>query len=225
MNIPPDHIFQEIDSDNCGPCCLEMVYKAKGIKRNVADILRDFHFGPKGGVTYPPQLALDLKKHGVKTRLTMSNPRVIAPAWMNLSKPELIENLKKWLTLYPKHEWHMFGLHVLFYLLDGGEFLIKSYTVEDLKQMIKNGSWLGLGLDEVWLWGHRIPSGKNEIDDLYHGSYGHFVLVKEMRNDKFVVSDPFPANIPGKCGIYEVSGEELLNASLIWSATIIEILK
>ncbi len=222
--LPKEHVFQAENDQNCGPCCLQMIYSLKGKKRTVKEILADFHFEEKGRSTYPGQIARDLLRHGIRTKLTIANPRVISPAWVGKSRAELIELLKLWATLQDKHEWHLYGLHLLFYLQEGVEVVLKPIGQEDLQQMVDRQSLLILALDEVWLWGHRYKSKKAEIDDLGGKTQGHFILVKSRKGDNFSVYDPYPTIQPDVNGEYEVDGKKLLNALLTWSATIIEVL-
>lgn len=216
-------MFQAEDDQNCGPCCLQMLYLLKGKKRTVKEILADFHFEEKGRSTYPAQLARDLIRQGLQTKLTIANPRVIAPDWAGKSKAELIELLKQWLSLQDKHDWHLYALHLLFYLQEGGEVVLKPINEKDLQQMIDRGSLLLLAVDEVWLWGHRYKDKKAEIDDVGGRTHGHFVLVKSRTGDQFSVFDPYPTIQPEAHGEYLVDGKKLVNALLTWSATVVEI--
>lgn len=224
MDFPPEHVFQEIDSDNCGPCCLEMIYKIKNKTRSIKDILRDWSLPDKGRPTFPAQLARDLNNNGIKTKLIVSNPRVVSPAWFRLPKNELIENIKLWLTIHSKHDWRTFGLHLLFYLQEGGEVEFKTLSPSVLKEKVNKESLLILGLDEVWIWGHRIGGKEHRIDDINQGTTGHFVLVRSVKNEKYEVWDPYPTNLENKHGVYCVDGDELVNSLLIWSGSIVEIL-
>ena len=223
-NLPPEHVFQDEDSDNCGPSCLEMVYRKKGLDISLVQILQELNLEAKGSVTFPPQLARNLLAHGLRTNLVVANSQFISPAWKNFGRRELMDNLKNWLTFQPTHEWHVYGLHSLFYLEEGGDIELKSFESDYLKKLIDRGSILVLCVDEVWLWGHRFKEHVSEIDDLRSKSWGHFVVVSEYNNDNFTILDPYPTGLPGKEGVYEVSGVDLVNATLTWSATILEVL-
>jgi len=225
IQLPKEHIFQKENDECCGPCCLSMVYKIKGKNISLGQILKDLKLGEKGLPTYPPQLARHLNSNGLRTKLTISNSQVISPAWANEVKSKVIENLKYWVTFQPKHDWHEFGLHALFYLQEGGEIELKSYGISDIKKMLDSGSTLILGVDEVFIWKHRFKEHKAEIDEIKGKSYGHFIVVTGYKDNKFSVLDPYPTKIPNKYGSYEVNGNDLLNASLIWAATILEVLK
>lgn len=206
---------------------MAMVYAIKGKKISVQDILKDFHHDEKGDPTYPPQLTRHFLQHGLKTKVTISNSRAISPAWGNISREELIENLKLWITLHQKDDWREYGLQVLFYLQEKGEIALQSYTSQTLKEMLDRGSLLILGVDEDWIWGHRFKQeGKKRIiDDIKGNVEGHFVLITGYQDNKFHVLDPFPTNIEGRHGTYDIDVNQLTNASLIWASTIVEILK
>lgn len=223
--LPSEHVFQQKDDNNCGPSTLEMVYRFKGIDRNVSQILKDFHFGPKGELTYPPQLARDLQRNGLKTNLLISSPSVISPAWAQWNKDQLIDALKDWVTLNPKHEKHVLGLHTLFYLQEGGEITLNSYSSEDWRQMLDKESLLVVGVDEVWLWGHRFKEYEAEIDNYKGKTEGHFVLVTGHTDNKFSVLDSYPTNLEDRHGQYEVEQNQLVNASLLWEGMVVEVLK
>lgn len=223
-DLPSEHVFQQPDDSNCGPSTLEMVYRFKGIDRDVPQILKDFHFGPKGELTYPPQLARDLQRNGVKTNLLISSPSVVSPAWSEWNNDQLIDALKDWVTLNPEHEKHVLGLHTLFYLQEGGSIDIHSYAADDWKQMLDRKSLLIVGVDEVWLWGHRFKEFESEIDDMKGKSDGHFVLVTGYTDNRFSVLDPYPTGLKNRNGQYEVEQSQLINASLLWEGMVVEVI-
>jgi len=222
MKLPKEHIFQKPGDDNCGPCCLAMVYSLKG-KQVPRDL--NLKLKKKGKTTYTPQLASYLLKNEIKPKLFISNPQVISPAWSNLPKEKIIKNLKSWLMINPKRGWKTFGRHLLTYLRNGGEIELKSYTTEDFKKLLDKGSLLVLCLDEVWLWGHRFIKGKAKIDEIGGETHGHFVVVTKYNNGKFEIYDPYPTTVLGRFGVYWIDGNQLLNASLIWASTILEVKK
>lgn len=224
-NLPPQHVFQNEDDSNCGPSTLEMVYRTKGISRDIKQILKDFHLDSKGDLTYPPQLARDLQRNGLRTNLLISSPSVISPAWKEWSTIEQIEALKLWATLNPKNDNHIIGLHTLFYLQEGGSISLTSYDATDLKQRLDQESLLIVGLDEVWIWGHRFQEYKAQVDEFKGKSDGHFVLVNGYNENRFSVLDPYPTNLSDRHGQYEVEENQLVNASLLWEGMIVEVLK
>ena len=225
--LPDYHVFQGPHSDICGPCSLAMVYSLKGKPVTLDDVLRDFKLDHKGKPMWASQLIRHLHKNGLATTLTVSTSRVASPAWANLSKVELIENLKTWLTLHPKDDWHFNNMNVLFYLQEGGQLNLASYTASSLKAMLDNGSMLILCIDEDWVWGHRLDrSGEQvRVDDLSGYLEGHFVVVTGYEGNMFHVLDPYPTNIEGRHGMYDVEEERIVNASLTWDPQVIEILK
>ncbi len=224
IKLPPQHVFQKEDDDNCGPSCLAMIYRFKGRDYKVSKVLKDLNLEKNGEPTYPAQLARHLNKNNIKTKLTFSNSNIISPAWATWDNKQIIEALKDWVVLQPNHEWHKFALQTLFYLQEGGIIELKSYTVEDFKRMLDRGSLIILCIDEVWIWGHRMRTHKAETDEIRGKSHGHFVVVTKYHQNTFTVLDPYPTNIESRHGSYTVEGHQLLNSSLIWASTILEIL-
>jgi len=224
-NLPEEHIFQNVDDENCGPACLAMAYRILGKKVDVEEILKDLKIKKKGRPTFPPELAGHLLRNNIKTRLIISSPRIISPAWADLNNKELVKNLEVWLALQKNHRaiMYKFAKQLVPYVKSGGVVELKSYSSSDLKEMLDNGSLLILCVDEVWLWGHRLISFTSKIDEFKGKSSGHYVLVKSYHGDKFEVYDPFPTKIPERNGIYWIDQNQLLNASLIWAATVLEI--
>jgi hypothetical protein len=206
-----------------------MVYALRGKKITVDDILHDFKQDKKGKATYVPQLARHLQKNGLKTRVHVSSSKVVSPAWAELEKSQLIDNLKTWLTLHSKDDWHLNNLYALFYLEDGGELLVESYTAKTLQDMLDRGSTLIVCVDEDWVWGHRLKRQPEDqevhVDELAGKLEGHFVVVTGYDGDHFHVLDPFPTNIPNRHGEYDIEVNQLTNASLTWDPQIIEVLK
>lgn len=227
--LPKEHVFQESDSFTCGPCCLAMVYSYKGKKISLKDILNDFHHPEKGKPTYAPQLARHLNKNGVKTRLLTSTSHVLSPAWKNLPREEVIEQLKEWIALHPKNLWLMDAIHNLFFLQEGGNVEQVSYTAQTIREMLDRGSLVILCIDEDWVWEHRFKLDKSKtkrVPNEVEGEVeGHFVLVTKYNGDTFHVLDPFPTNLENRHGEYDINMNQLTNASLTWDAEVIEVLR
>jgi|SRR5579872_745175 len=226
IQLPPEHIFQESDSYTCGPCCLAMVYSLKGKHILLSDILSDFNHPEKGKPTYIPQLAEHLEKNGIKTKLLVSTSKLLSPAWSRLPVAELIENLEKWLKVHKSNPFIKDVEYMISYLKKGGTVEQDSYTTRTLKEMLDRGSVVILGVDEDWIWGHRLKleGHKRVVDDIAGGVEGHFVLIKSYKGQNFHVLDPFPTNLENKHGEYDVNENQLLNASLTWDSQVLEIL-
>jgi hypothetical protein len=203
-----------------------MVYAMKGKKITREEILRDFRHGEKGEFSYTPQLARHLLANGLPNRLHIAGSNFgLLPSWRGLTKEEVIDNLKVWLTLHAQDESHLDSLHILFYLQEGGEIAIEAYTADTLKSLLGNGSVLIVCIDEAWIWQHRRRlDNKRVMDDLVGGREGHFVVITGYTGDMLHVLDPFPTNIPGRHGAYDIEANEIVNASLTWDPQIIEIL-
>lgn len=227
--LPKEHLFQDSDSFTCGPCCLSMAYALRGKKISLKDILADFHHPEKGKATYAPQLARHLHKNGLGVRLLVSTSQVLSPAWKDLPSHEVIALLKEWIVLHPKSLYLMDILHILFFLQEGGQVDQVSYNIQTIQEMLDSGSLVILCVDEDWIWGHRFALNKsknqrvpNEVEGQLEG---HFVLVTGYTNNSFHVLDPFPTNIEGRHGEYDIDAYQLLNASLTWDPEVIEIFR
>jgi len=196
-SLPPEHVFQESDSNTCGPSSLAMIYRMKGKDISVKEILGDFYQEGKGEATFAPQLARHLHSNGINTRLIVSSSKIVSPAWKDLEANAMIKNMKSWLTHHPKAEWHLNNLHLLFYLQEGGKLDIESYTADILRNVLDKGSKLIVCVDEGWLWGHRIErkDGIVKINDEVGKLEGHFVVVTGYEGNKFHILDPFPTGI------------------------------
>lgn len=223
---PSIHIFQEADSNTCGPCCLAMVYAMRGKSTSLNDILNDFQQGPKGATTYVPQLATHLLTHGLDTNLTISSGRILSYAWKDLSTTALTDKLEAWVKAHPDDSFNANNTFLLEYLRKHGTVTIDSYNVNSFKKMLDTGSILILCVDESWLWGQRLNRSKQLIafDDIQGIVEGHFVVLTSYVDNQFHVLDPYPTNLDGKHGIYEVDEQILLNASLTWAPQFIEVL-
>lgn len=221
--LPKEHIFQESDSVTCGPCCLTMIYALKRKKVSFKEIMQDFHQTGKGQPTYPEQLARHLLKNGLTAKLIFSNSQVLSPAWKDLPNEEIIENLKEWLPLHPKHQWFFDVLYTLFFLQEGGSVQQESYTVQTIKSLLDQGYLIITGVDEDWIWEHRfkIAGNKRVIDEIEGEVEGHYVVITGYTDQNFNILDPFPTQIEGKHGSYGINQHQLLNASLFWGSTLI----
>jgi ABC-type bacteriocin/lantibiotic exporter with double-glycine peptidase domain len=103
MDLPSVHIFQESDSNTYGSCCLAMVYALKGKNISLSNILNDFNHPKIGKATYVHQLANHLHKNRVKTKIVTSTSKVLSPAWRDIPKEKIIENLQAWIPVHRKN--------------------------------------------------------------------------------------------------------------------------
>ena len=219
------HVYQKADDDNCGPTCLAMIYRLKQVKRSVNDILSDANIEKKGEPTYAPQLARDLLAHHIRTQILSMNTRSLPPSWSEYSSKELQASLKKWLVHNKNHEWFLHNLHMLFYLQEGGSVKIKVFSIQDIEQMIDNGSILLVCVDEVWLYGSRSKAKEATFDNIRGDTYGHFVLITGYTETGFQIADPYPTGDKKKNKVYIIPKEHLIAASFSWAGSIVEVLK
>jgi ABC-type bacteriocin/lantibiotic exporter with double-glycine peptidase domain len=224
VDLSQFHKFQQADDFNCGPTCLEIIYKAKGINRSIKDILEDLGFDEKGDSTYSPQLCRELLKQNVKNRLILSNSFVVTKQQQKLKRGELINDLKKWLVLNTNHTWFTSALHILFLLQEGGMVERRTYTAKDLKKAIQAGKAVILCSNTADLWEAKKISKQSKFDEIKGETHdGHFVIADKLDRDQVRVIDPYPTNKSGREGVYYVQIDDLINSCLIWASSFIEI--
>lgn len=213
---------QMVGSSSCGPVSLYNIYEHFGIKTSLHQILNDLKIDDKKA-TYPAQLAVDIKKHGLSTILLTSSPRLVAPNWVNHENKEIIEKLSKWLKKHKNDKWSGNVKHLLTYLKHNGDILITDLTTKLIDEYLDQGYLVMPCLEDSWIWGQRKIKGKAEFDDIAGEPRGHFVVVYGKEDNEYLVSDPYPTGLQNREGIYRIDKDKLLVATLFWSATIVAV--
>lgn len=221
--IPPEHVFQKAGSENCGPCCLQMIYNLKGINRDLEKILSDLKYPPQGKNTFPGQIATHLLQNGQDCRMYVANTRVVSPAWRDLTREQLISNITEWMQANPKDDWLNFGSSLQLFLKAGGKIDFKSLGPDDFQEMLNRGSQLIPCVEGPLLWDHKFIMPKQLVDEIHGSVPGHYVVVKSLIDGQVEILDPYPTNLSEKNGHYKVSLKDLVNATLVWSGTVIEV--
>lgn len=211
---------QASDSKTCGPNCLLNAYESVGIKTDLQSILNELNLTVKDP-TYISQLARHLNSKKLSTILISSNPNSVVSSWQNLSKDEVIEKLKKWLTFNQKDIWLIENLHILFYLQEGGALKIVDLSTEIIDSYLEQGYTLISCLDESWLWEKRQLEDKQEYDDIKGKGRGHFVIVYGKDGSDYLISDPYPTKLEGRDGLYTINKQKLLVSTLVWDRAVI----
>lgn len=217
------HRFQEVDSDNCGPVCLEMMYNIFHNPRSLQDIQKRFQLGINGNSTFTPQLALDLVEQGLNVRMVGMNTQIIPPAWSNLPVEEIIVNLKAWISKHPKHDWKKHNEYLVEFLQKGGSFTLSMFDETDIKKALDRESVVGVCVDEVWLYGNRIVRHGRDIDNTGETTSGHFVLIVGYDKNMFQIADPFPLEGTDKPSVYLKKEQTVLAAIYSWGGVFMEV--
>jgi hypothetical protein len=173
--------------------------------------------------TYTPQLAANCIVHGLQTVMLSSNSFSVAPNWKGKTKEEMIALLKTWVTHNSSDIWIKETLFLLFYLEAGGNIEIMDLSTTILDEYLDKGYIFGCALEESWLWEKRKLEGTATYDDIKGHTRGHFVVVYGKEGDEYLVSDPFSTTFPGREGLYKISKQKLLVATLIWSHEVLAV--
>lgn len=218
------NIKQKVTSNTCGPSCLEAIYRHYGKDRGLEGILEDLHI-TKEESTYGPQLARHLNNNGFKTCICSSDPNVVSPEWRNASVDSIIEDLKGWIIYHFDKKvdkiWIKKALFLLFYLQEGGNLQVNDVTRSFLDKSLQEGNIILACVAESWIWKKRKISKVAKYDNIKGKVHGHFVVVYEQEDEKYLISDPYPTNIQDKEGLYKVDKDTLITSILTWSSEIL----
>lgn len=213
---------QKVGSHYCGPMCLKNLYDYLGIQKTLKQIFKEMDVDEKTS-TYLSQLARNLNLNKVETTIISSQSRVINYAWRNSTKEEIISKLKRCIVRSNRPhmitDWDKETLHILFYLQESGNLKITNITKELINNYIKQGKIIITCAETSWLWGNRKIIGKTKFDDVLGDHSGHFVIITGIKDDKYLINDPYP--LRKKDAINEISQDHLLTAVLIWNAELI----
>lgn len=215
---------QSADSNACGPFCLLNIYKYFGNDKGIDDIYRDLNVTP-AEMTYLSQLARSLNNNGYKTTIVSCVPYYLSYAWNKLTKPELIDRLKLWLTHNVTNGWKHDCLQTLFYLQEGGTILIEDINSQIIDEELEKGRVIVCCVIDSWLWEDKKLPQKTTFDDIKGSGGGHFVVVYGKTQDSYLISDPYPTNKPSKHGLYETKKDHLLTCVLMNNPQILSIKK
>lgn len=212
---------QRPGSHTCGPSNLENIYCRLGIDIKLEEILNEIGVDSMTD-THVPQLGSHLISKGVETKILSSCTYNMAPEMWGKSREVMIEYLEKWtkeeLTGPLGEIWEKDSEYLLDYLKNGGEVGLVDMTTKIFDDYLSKGYLILTCLESSWIWGERkIPN--EEVFDPVKGRYiGHFVTVYGQEGDDYLVSDPYPTGIENREGLYKISKNKLLVATLIWGA-------
>src|SRR3990167_3580959 len=222
MNTFPN-TKQIVGSKACGPVCLLNIYTHLQIPLPLETILKELNM-TEIDTAYLPQLARHCNARKLNTVILSSNPHTISPTWKQKTKKEIINSLKEWVT-YNNDGWLKTCLFMLFYLQEGGNIKIVDLSTDIIDTYLDQGYTLLSCLEESWLWEKRKVEGKTEYDDIKGYTRGHFVVIYGKEGNNYLISDPYPTKIEGREGLYKVSKQKLLIATLVWNQEILAVKK
>lgn len=215
---------QKVGTKTCGPSSLTNIYAHFGKEVGLEKILNDLKV-KDDETTYLPQLARHIQQNGLATQVLSSCPFNMSPDWKDLDKSSLIENLKAWTTHHHKNPWIKDALFLLYYLEEGGRVNLVDLSTKLIDEELTKGNVVLCCLEESWLWGKRKVSNVVEYDSIRGEPRGHFVVVYGQKDDEYLVSDPYPTNLPERQGLYSVSKDKLLVSVLVWNPEVLVVAK
>ena len=219
----PDH-KQKVDSYTCGSSCIQNILEYYNIEKSLDTILKEIGVGEKES-THVPQLALYIKNLGFEAKILSSCPNNFSPDWKGESKDQQILLIKKWITHNLNDIWLKDTLFLQYYLEAGGDFEQLDLSTKIIDKYLDQKYLVLACLDETWIWEKRKKANVAEYDSIVGHTNGHFVVVYDQDKDDYLISDPYPTNLPGKEGLYRVSKNKLLVSILIWAKQLIVLKK
>ena len=211
---------QIIGSKTCGPDCLANIYAHFDKDLSLEKILTDIN-AKIDESTYLPQLARHVRANGLTTTILSSSPFNMSPDWKDLDRNILIKNLKAWIIHNTANAWIKSTLHLLNYLEEGGNVKTVDLSTKIMDEKLAKGKIILCCLEESWLWGKRKMDNVAEYDSIRGAARGHFVVIYGQKDDQYLISDPYPTNLPGKEGLYAISKDKLLVSVLVWNPEIL----
>ncbi len=113
----------------------------------------------------------------------------------------------------------------MFYLQEGGKLRIVDLSTNIIDEYLNKGYIIITCVEESWLWQKRKVEGRSKYDDIKGHARGHFVVLYEKENNEYLISDPYPTKIKNREGLYKVSKQKLLVATLVWNRAFIAVKK
>ena len=210
---------QKVGDSTCGPSCLVAIYESLGEKVDKQTILNELNISDSD-YTYLPQIARHMLKRNLEIKLISPNSYVFSPEWAQLSREQVITELRDWIVLNAKNEWLLTAIHSLFFLEEGGTVEITDLTTELLDSHLDAGWSLLCLVEPSWLWGKRKIAKKAEYDSVRGNADGHFIVVYDRTETEYIISDPYPTSLPGKEHTYQVDKARLITATYLRGASI-----
>ncbi|MCH8566773.1 MAG: hypothetical protein LAT67_00860 [Balneolales bacterium] len=216
-------MLQQPDDVTCGPTCLHSVYRYYGLDYRLEEIInsvRSLHDGGTLGVL----LGLDALEKGMIAELITYNLTVFDPAWVALSRGELIQKLKQQADIKDDHKLRVASGHYIDFLLNGGKIKFQELTAGLIQKLLKRQTPILAGLNATYLYGcsrERYSGNESVYDDVGGYPTGHFVVIYGYNKEKKValIADPLHHNPAYKTPYYEVPVPRLLNAILLGALT------
>jgi hypothetical protein len=226
MNIKKYHQYQEVDSVNCGPVCLKILFDSLGFTDSLESIISQLEFDKDG--VFPPQLGLLLLKRSINNKIILANVSLISQEEIeDMSKVEIVDYLDRWLTENKGHTFEPFTKYLKKYVEFGGTLEVDTeYSPKKIEESIKEGSLFIVAVQQSLLWGQNKVKDTQIFDSIKgQANAFHFVIVNDMLdNNSFELIDPYPTGLEKHLdGIYSINGNTLFNAAMIALGVFIEI--
>jgi len=209
------------DEVTCGPTCLHALYSYYGDPIPLRQVIKEVAQVKHGG-TLAVMMGHHALKRGYKAFIYTYNLNVMDPTWATLSRPRIIDNLRKQMRYKRKRrKLQVASKAYINFLKAGGKILNAELDEPLIKSYLKKSIPVIAGLSATYLYGtpREIPD-TNKYDSIRGEPVGHFAIINGYETDtgRAYLADPMNPN-PLKSQYYSVTFDRLLNSIMLGIVT------
>ncbi len=211
-------ILAQPDDETCGPTCLHAVYRAYGDRISLSRVIEEVEPLETGG-TLAVLLAHHALQRGYTARIYTYNLAVFDPTWWDTGDVDLAAKLREQAKHKRSTKLRGASRAYLRYLELGGELLFQDLSRRLLREHLRRGTLLLVGLSATYLYRCARERGERELvyDDIRGESMGHFVVLYgfDRSNNHVFVADPYHTNPAFQRARYSVHIDRVIGAILL----------
>lgn len=217
MDSIPVFIKDQPDHTSCGPTSLHAIYHYYEDDISLAQVISEISQFDEGGGTFGVDLGEHALKKGYDVTIYTYNINIFDPTWFPNTSEKIAKFLSQRLegTDLPIKEKMSIEKYLEFIAL-GGIVRMEELTESLLLKYLKMNVPILTGLSSTWLYqAPRENQMTNEDDPILGTPSGHFVIIRQLANQKADICDPYRFNPISNSNYYQVTFDRLRNAILL----------
>lgn len=211
-------IEEQPDDVTCGPTCLHAIYTYWKIEDKLEDLVAEVEQFETGG-TLAVMLGIHALKKGLNCTIYSWNLKMFDPVWEHLTSPELMAKLEKQKRYDRALKFTKASQAYLEFLRLGGKIRLNDLTQELIHYYLQKHTPIIAGLSSTYLYKSKreFTTSNNKIiyDDVRGEPAGHFVVIKGIVDNHFIIGDPYGKNPFSAKREYRVPIQRCINAIML----------
>jgi hypothetical protein len=214
-------ILPQPTESTCGPTCLHALYAYHDDPVPLAQVVEEVGELEQGG-TLGVMLGVHALRRGWRAKIYTYNLQVFDPTWFQPGASPLRRRLEEQIAAKNDPKVRLVSRAYLEYLERGGEVELQDLTRTLVREPLKRGWPMLVGLSSTWLYqsAREIDRPLRE-DDVLGEPQGHFVVLcgYDKKRRTVAIADPLHTNPVSGSPYYDVGIDRLVTSILLGTLT------